>query len=294
MYRKVKKLEGPRYNEVSMDKRRMCPNCRAFITTDDKVCPYCQFTVGPKAVDQRNPADLLGGLIPHARFTTMVILLINTGLYIAMMFHTQTGSQGISFDFDIDTLVDFGAKSGRLMLLHGEWWRLVTAGFLHGGILHILMNSWVLFDLGAQTEEMYGTSRYLAVYFVATVTGFLASLFWAPGVASVGASAGICGLIGAMIALGVRDRSSFGAEIRKFYVRWVIYLLVFGLIFPATDNAAHVGGLVGGFVVGYIAGTPGRSQIVERIWQTLAGIALALTAFSFFKMFMALVATRPQ
>ena len=62
----------------------MCPNCRAFITTDDKVCPYCQFTVGPKAVDRRNPADALGGLIPHARFTTMLIMLINTGLYVAM------------------------------------------------------------------------------------------------------------------------------------------------------------------------------------------------------------------
>jgi rhomboid protease GluP len=274
-----------------MDKRRMCPNCRAFITTDDKVCPYCQFTLGPKAADQRSPADLLGGLIPQARFTTMLILLINTGLYIAMVMHTQASATGMSFDFDARTLVDFGGKFGPLMV-HGEWWRLVTAGFLHGGILHILMNMWVLFDLGAQTEEMYGTSRYLAIYFVATVTGFLASFYWAPMSPSVGASAGICGLIGAMIALGVRDRTSFGAEIRRFYVRWVIYLLVFGLLFPATDNAAHLGGLAGGFAVGYISGTPGYSQATERVWQALAGMAVALTAFSFFKMFMALVAIK--
>jgi len=272
----------------------MCPNCRAFITTDDKVCPYCQFTVGPKAVDRRNPADALGGLIPHARFTTMLIMLINTGLYVAMVIHTQAGGQGMSWDFDGQTLVDVGAKYGPLMVLRGEWWRLVTAGFLHGGILHILMNMWVLFDLGAQTEEMYGTSRYLAIYLAATVTGFLASFFWAPHVPSVGASAGICGLIGAMIALGVRDKSSWGTEIRRFYVRWVIYLLVFGLLFPATDNAAHIGGLAGGFVIGYIAGTPGFSNAAERVWQGIAGIALALTAFSFFKMFMALVAIKAQ
>jgi rhomboid protease GluP len=277
----------------TMDKRRMCPNCRAFITTDDKVCPYCQFTVGPKAVDRRTPADALGGLIPHARFTTMLIMLINTGLYVAMVLHTQAAAQGMTFDFDGRTLLEFGAKFGPLMM-QGEWWRLVTAGFLHGGILHILMNMWVLFDLGAQTEEMYGTPRYLSIYFVATVTGFLASFFWAPQVPSVGASAGICGLIGAMIALGVRDRTSFGADIRRFYVRWVIYLLVFGLLFPQTDNAAHIGGLAGGFAVGYIAGTPGFSQAVERVWQVLAGIALALTAFSFFKMFMALVAMRTE
>ena len=277
-----------------MDKRRMCPNCRAFITTDDKVCPYCQFTVGPKAVDRRNPADALGGLIPHARFTTMLIMLINTGMYIAMVIHTQSGGQGMSWDFDGQTLVDFGAKYGPLMVLRGEWWRLVMAGFVHGGILHILMNMWVLFDLGAQTEEHYGTSRYLTIYFVATVLGFLASFFWAPHVPSVGASAGICGLIGAMIALGVRDKSSWGTDIRKFYVRWVIYLLVFGLLFPQTDNAAHIGGLAGGFVVGYIAGTPGFSNATERVWQAVAGIALALTAYSFFKMFMALVAIKAQ
>jgi rhomboid protease GluP len=281
-----------------MDKRRMCPNCRAFITTDDKVCPYCQFTVGPKAVDRRTPADALGGLIPHARFTTMLILLINTGLYIATVLHTRAGPQGMSFDLDPQTLLDFGAKYGPLMVIRGEWWRLVTAGFLHGGVLHILMNSWVLFDLGAQTEEMYGTSRYLVIYFVTTVTGFLASFYLSPMTPSVGASAGICGLIGAMIALGVRDRTSFGTEIRKFYMRWVIYLLIFGLLSPllglGVDNAAHFGGLTGGFLVGYVAGTPGFSQAVERVWQVLAGIAVALTAFSFFKMFMALVAMKPE
>jgi rhomboid protease GluP len=153
---------------------------------------------------------------------------------------------------------------------------------------------WVLFDLGAQTEESYGTARYLTIYFIATVLGFLASFFWAPHTPSVGASAGICGLIGAMIALGVRDRSSWGADIRRFYVRWVIYLLVFGLLFPATDNAAHIGGLAGGFIVGYICGTPSRSNAIERVWQAMAGICIALTAFSFFKMFMGLLAIKPQ
>src|ERR1700730_6321811 len=128
-----------------MDKRRMCPNCRAFITTDDKVCPYCQFTVGPKAVDRRSPADALGGLIPHARFTTMLILLINTGLYVAMVIHSQVSGQSASLDFDGKTLVEFGAKYGPFMV-QGEWWRLVTAGFLPGGLFHILIKSWGLVD----------------------------------------------------------------------------------------------------------------------------------------------------
>ena len=62
----------------------MCPNCRAFITADDKVCPYCDAQVGARVIDRRMPDDLLGGWIPHARFTTVMILLLNAGLFIAV------------------------------------------------------------------------------------------------------------------------------------------------------------------------------------------------------------------
>src|SRR5271165_804928 len=138
----------------------MCPNCRAFITTSDRVCPYCDAVVGPRAVERRQTADILGGLIPHARFTTIIILLINTGLYAATALNPQSG------------LLEYGA-SKPWILMQGEWWRLVTAGFLHANILHILMNSWVLFDLGAEVEQIYGTSRLMVFYFFSTITGFL-------------------------------------------------------------------------------------------------------------------------
>jgi rhomboid protease GluP len=266
-----------------VEKRRMCPNCRAFITTDDKICPYCQVEVGPKAAVRLNPAGALGGLIPHARFTTMMILLINTGLYLATVVHSAQSGNGGVMDIDSATLFDFGAKY-RAAIMAGQWWRLVTAGFLHGGLFHILMNSWVLFDLGAQVEEHYGTARYIVLYFVSTVTGFLASSYWSPAL-SIGASAGILGLIGAMIAVGVRDRSSYGAAMRSQYMRWVFYILLMGLLpFFATDNAAHIGGLAGGFVIAYICGTPGYSAAIERIWQVAAALALGITGFAFAQM----------
>ena len=66
-----------------MDSRRMCPNCRAFITTSDRVCPYCGNQVGPRAIDRREPGALLGGLIPAQHFTTFLILLINLALFAA-------------------------------------------------------------------------------------------------------------------------------------------------------------------------------------------------------------------
>jgi len=264
----------------------MCPNCRAFITTDDKTCPYCETAVGPRAIERRTPADALGGLIPHARFTTVMILVINAGLYVATVLHSSQAGGG--FEPDARSLVDFGAKFSPL-IREGEWWRLITAGFLHGGVMHILMNSWVLFDLGTQTEETFGTSRYLVTYFISTVTGFLASYWWSPSL-SIGASAGITGLIGAMIAHGVRERSAYGAAVRSMYIRWAVYILLMGLLpFFSIDNAAHIGGLAGGFLLAYFAGTPSYSPSKERFWKLAAGICAALTVAAFSQMFLSLM-----
>lgn len=275
---------------IQVEKRRMCPQCRAFITTDDKICPYCQNEVGPKAVERRTPSDALGGLIPHARFTTVMILLINFGLYAAMVLHSNRVDGVSGFDPDQRSLVEFGAKYLPAIAM-GQWWRLLTAGFLHGGVLHILMNSWVLFDLGTQVEETFGTARFLIVYFISTITGFWASLYFSPHTLSIGASAAIFGLIGAMIAMGIRDRSSHGSAIRAVYMRWAIYGLAMGLL-PGIDNWAHMGGLAGGFITAFITGTPGYSRMVERLWKVGAAFALIITAAAFLLMFTSLMSAR--
>jgi rhomboid protease GluP len=259
-----------------MDKRRMCPNCRAFITTSDRTCPYCGQQVGPRAIDVRQTGAIMGGLIPQAHFTTILILVINFGVFIGTLYLGQPNY--------IETL---GAKFGPPIFEGHQYWRLVTAGFLHGGWLHILMNSWVLYDLGAQVEQVYGTPRFLVLYFAGTVGGFYLSAVLNPMVPSVGASAGIMGLIGAMIAFGVANRSSMGTAIRNFYGRWVIYIIAFGLI-PGfnVDNWAHIGGLAAGFVIGYVAGTPVRSSAArEGAWRALAALCVLLTVWSFFMVY---------
>src|SRR5579884_3557611 len=254
----------------------MCPNCRAFITTSDRVCPYCDAKVGPRAVDRRNPGEILGGLIPQARFTTVVILVINFALYIATYLYSQ--NMGISFN---TTLAVFGAKwvPG---IQHGEWWRLITAGFLHGGIIHILMNSWVLFDLGAEAEAAYGTSRMLIFYFVSTVAGFAASTWWS-GALSIGASAGIFGLIGAMIAFGIREKTALGAAVKSLYIRWAVYGLLMGLLpFFSIDNAAHLGGLAAGFIAANVfPAARARTMWLEPLARACAAICILLTAGAF-------------
>jgi rhomboid protease GluP len=252
----------------------MCPNCRAFVTTSDKMCPYCQAQLGPRAVERRNPGEILGGLIPHARFTTIIILLVNTALFAAEYLSPQSG-------------ISEAGRSVPAVLMQGQWWRLITAGFLHGGVLHILMNSWVLFDLGAEVETLYGTSRLIVFYFVATVTGFAASSRIGEHF-SVGSSAGIFGLIGAMLAFGVTDRSSLGMQVKALYTRWVIYGLVLSFL-PGVDIWAHVGGFGGGFVAGWLASTP-RARLMwkEPLLRALAGVCIALTVVAFGMMYMAI------
>ena len=264
----------------------MCPHCRAFITSRDRTCPYCGEKVGPRFIDQRAPGDILGGLIPHARFTTSMILLVNFGLYAASaLYNLRTGKDGGLMNIDGRTLYEFGAKYRDAIFL-GQWWRLVTAGFLHGGLFHLLMNSWVLFDLGTQVEESFGTRRFIVFYFIATVFGFLASTFWYAGI-SVGASAGVFGLIGAMIALGMKQQSAFGSEIRAMYIRWAVYGLLFGLL-PGLqiDNAAHLGGLASGFGCACLAGVPKLTNTWgERFWRGAAYACGMLTTVCFLAMY---------
>jgi rhomboid protease GluP len=251
----------------------MCPNCRAFVTTSDRVCPYCDVRLGARAIDQRNPGEILGGLIPQARFTTVMILLINAGLFAVQYFAPQSG------------LTEWG-DSLPAPLMQGQWWRLITAGFLHGGIFHILMNSWVLFDLGAEVELLYGTSRMILFYVFSTVTGFWTSSHIGLH-SSLGSSAGIFGLIGAMLAFGFTDRSALGAAVKSLYARWVIYGIVLSFL-PGVDFWAHMGGLSGGFIAGWLCSTP-RARLMwrEPLIKALAAASIVVTVAAFGMLYLA-------
>ncbi len=259
----------------------MCSNCRAFITVEDKICPYCDFQLGARPVDLRVPDDLLGGLLPSSRFLTTLILIVNSGLYVATVLFSMNSMEnaGALVNLDTATLVLFGAKFGPYVAA-GQWWRLVTAGFLHGGIMHIAFNSFSLLDVGSHVEELYGMSRMAVVYLISTITGFGLSYWWSP-VTSIGASAGVFGLLGAMLAWGMKwDRTSYGSAVKTQYSRWVVYGLVMSLM-GNIDMGAHVGGLAGGFAVGWFAGEPNKSPAADRLWDLAMYVSVAVTVACF-------------
>ncbi len=258
----------------------MCPHCRAFVPASESVCTECHLEMGRSYAARMASGAALAGLVQPTHFTTLIILLINAALFAAVLILSiKKGGGEASWSIDNYILYYFGAKESG-SILAGQWWRLITAGFLHGGVLHILMNSWALYDLGAQVEQAYGTARFLALYLVSSAAGFLASTYWS-NTLSIGASAALFGLIGAMIAFGYRHRGSLlGVEMRSIYTRWVIYGLLFSLM-PGIDLAAHVGGLAAGCAVGFVAGEPGGPRPIDWLWRVAAAFALLITAVAF-------------
>lgn len=262
----------------------MCPHCRAFITAKDRTCPYCGESIGPRAIDVRNPSPI-AGLIPAAKFNTVLLLCINVFLYLLTVVFSMKSGKGGFGSLDGETLVEFGAKFGPF-IAQGQWWRYVTANFLHGGLLHIAMNMWVLFDVGAQVEEIYGASRMYVIYFIAGCMGFFLSNLWNPVAVSMGASAAIFGLIGAMVALGMKHQGPAASAIRAVYVRWAIWGLVMSFI-PGIDMAAHLGGLIGGFAVAWVAGIPRLSNpTTEKLWKIACFFCVLITVVSFLEMYL--------
>jgi membrane associated rhomboid family serine protease/Tfp pilus assembly protein PilF len=173
------------------------------------------------------------------------------GLNIAVFLAMAIGS-GSVMNFPGQSLL-FGANYGPYTLT-GQWWRLLTYMFLHGGILHISFNMWCLWDLGALCESLYGRVTYVAVYLITGVAAGLASVGWNPGVLSVGASGAIFGLAGALISsfyLGEFSLPSFAIRgTLRSLVIFAGFNLFFGGLFTGVDNAAHIGGLVSGLILG--------------------------------------------
>ena len=163
-----------------------------------------------------------------------------------------------------------------------QWYRLITAMFLHGGLIHIGFNMMALMQLGPALEELYGSSRYFFLYIFTGAFGFLASSF--VGHLSLGASGGLLGLVGAMLAITTKRGGAYMRELRSRLVSNVVILFVLGFMGMGIDNWAHGGGLAAGFVIGKIFADRQPMNVHEKQIANalgwLAAIAV-ITSFAF-------------
>ena len=161
---------------------------------------------------------------------------------------------GIGYALQIfagEALTQAGANYGPAVAA-GQYWRLVTSMFLHGGIAHLLLNGFALYQLGALFETWLGSTRLLITYFVTGIAGSLASILWT-NAPSVGASGAIFGLLGALIAFLVRRREHLNPAAKSLLMQllgWAAINVFFGFSVPGIDNAAHLGGCAAGFLLG--------------------------------------------
>lgn len=214
---------------------------------------------------------------------TQVFFGINVAVYLGMVLASGSPFQ----EFGGAELVQWGANAGALTI-SGEWWRLLTCVFVHGGLLHIAFNMWCLWDLGRLSESLYGRWTFGALYILCGLGASLASIIWNVHVLSVGASGAIFGLAGALIAafkLGEFSvpRAALSGTMRSLLV-FVGFNLIFGAASGVTDNAAHVGGLLTGLILGALIAlfaplpehAPRRMAIFVATFLALAGGASAL------------------
>jgi membrane associated rhomboid family serine protease len=207
---------------------------------------------------------------------TQIIFGINVAVFLAMVLSGST-----VMDFPLGELIRFGANFGPLTL-SGEWWRLLTNVFVHGGLIHIAFNMWCLWNLGALCESLYGTWTYGAIYLICGLGASLLSVAWHPGGPSVGASGAIFGLAGALIAalkLGEFSvpRPALSGVMRSLGA-FVVYNLIFGFVLPGVDNSAHIGGLITGVLVGAMIALLAPRQ--EQAGRRLVIFAIFLVAFA--------------
>ena len=216
---------------------------------------------------------------------THILFGVNVAVYLAMAL-----ASGSALDFPGEVMVRFGANFGPFTL-SGQWWRLVTYMFLHGGLMHIAFNMWCLWELGALCESLYGRWTYAAIYLITGVAGGVASVGWNPGVLSVGASGAIFGLAGALIAAFYLGRLPIPKQAVQGTLRSLMifagYNLFFGAAVAGVDNSAHLGGLASGLLVGAVlAKHLTEAEEVRKRWRNnvlaVAG-AVLLIVFSWVK-----------
>ena len=153
-------------------------------------------------------------------------------------------------------LLAWGANDGARVMLRHEFWRLLSSVFIHGGLIHLVVNLWSLMVIGRLVERIYGHLAFGVIYLSAGIGGAIASAVIPPIRVSIGASAAICGVLGALVAFLWVNHRTLASSVLNLFRRNLAeiagFMVLLGILVPNTDHAAHLGGLATGFVSGLL------------------------------------------
>ncbi len=241
---------------------RLCPYCRELNSVGEKRCFRCGRRLPGPAADGllRGFRELLGVEAPMTRvllFLELAVFALCVIVDRSLPLGTGGSLLGLSGSFKASTLLRFGALGGSLG--QSEPWRLLSAVFVHAGILHIGMNLWVFTSLGREIEGAIGGARFVLLFLLSGVLGYVASEWWyAPfHPLTMGASGGVFGEIGAVVGiLGARRDPRW----RGVFVRNLIYALLLSVVLGNVNTSAHLGGFAAGIGLGFLFG-------YDRVWR---------------------------
>jgi len=258
---------------------KLCPVCGALVGINATRCHECGASLHfSLAALSKKLSGVFGE--NEAPATTVLLIANVLMLGVSWLSYAAVGEGGgltILWGLVGEPQYRLGASFGPAIFYGNEWWRLITAMFLHAGLVHIGFNMMALMQFGPALEELYGSSRYLFLYVVTGAFGFLLSA--ARGHFSIGASGALLGLVGAMLSVTSKRGGAYMRELRSRLITSVGILFVLGFSgFMAMDNFAHGGGLAAGFVIGKIFADRQPVNVKEKrtayALGWLAGIAV--------------------
>ncbi len=204
---------------------------------------------------------------------TTLLTGINIAVFVGMVL-----SGGSLMNFNSQDLIRWGGNSGPLTL-NGEYWRLITTGFVHSGLIHLGFNMWCLWSLGQLSEKLFGSWITAAVYLLTGVGGAMLSVFWNPARLEIGASGAIFGIAGAVLS-GIRfGHVSLSSGQKRSITSSLIFFAGFNLFIglsPGIDNMCHLGGFISGLIFGVPLATANSSGKKSFEWMTILLAALVL------------------
>ncbi len=209
-------------------------------------------------------------------YITYALIAINVLIFILMyVFGKGSG--------DLNTLIKFGALN-KLLVLKGEYYRLITSAFLHIGIIHLICNMYALYILGKDIETYFGKIKFCIIYFVSALVGSLLSLvFMDEFVISAGASGAVFGLMGSLLYFGYNYRATLNNSITTQILPVIALNLFIGFTTSGINNFAHLGGLLGGYIASMAVGVKYKTTNDEKMHGTI--VLMLLIAFLIYMSF---------
>jgi rhomboid protease GluP len=254
----------------------LCPRCKRLISIDESPCPHC----GLRNPGSRWRNNFWTKGFHHGDQLIRTVLYLNAAMFLLSVILSPSSTRFSMNPFD------FLSPGDRSLLLLGatgtipidrfhRWWTLLSANYLHAGMLHILFNMVAFYQIAPLVIQEFGGYRMVCIYTLSGVGGYVVSYF--AGIPfTLGASAAVCGLIGATLYYGKSRGGYFGQLIYRQVGGWVLGIFIFGFLVPGINNWAHAGGLACGILTGFLMGYRERTED-RLVHKFAAGICVVAT-----------------